>query len=76
METKAVFINREMPEDEALCRLMALIEKEKTEKGLIGFHASIGLQSGIKVADVAKEIVEMHEDYLAGRFEDITDKEL
>lgn len=62
--------------DDSIAKLNAIIEKEKLDHGLIGFHFDIGLTSGASVGEIAKEIIEMHEAYLAGKFVDITDQVL
>jgi hypothetical protein len=63
----------EVKDSESVEKLKAMIEKEKIDHGLIGFHFDVGLTSGASAGQVAREIVEMHEAYLAGKFIDITD---
>jgi hypothetical protein len=55
-----------------ISKLKVMFINEKLNHGLIGFHFSVGMTSDASVEDIAKEIIEMHEAYLDGKFVDIT----
>ena len=59
-----------------ISKLKVMLENERIEKGLCAFHFTIGMTSGASAQEIAKEILEMHEAYLAGNFVDITDQVL
>ena len=64
----------EVVDSESIAKLKAMLEKDKIDHGLIRFHFDVGLTSGASAGQVAREIVQMHEDFLAGKFVDITNE--